>query len=108
MLIVLGWDLSRPRLSTHQTQYAYYDQIYAHDPRQQAGRNKDQDAGYQSHHRLELQIYSHFLPPMTTETTPDTYLTRVLRVSSSRNAVKPKIVTEVRKGFPHFLWITWV
>ncbi len=55
----LATRLNPVLLFAKQTQCAYYDQINRDDPRQQTGRYEYQNAGYQCHYRLKLQIYVH-------------------------------------------------
>lgn len=55
----LGTRLNPLLLFAEQTQCAYYDQIDPDDPCQESGRYEYQNAGYQCHYRLKLQIYVH-------------------------------------------------
>ena len=57
--IRLGTRLNPVLLFAKQTQYAYYDQINPDDPCQESGRYEYQNACYQCHYRLKLQIYVH-------------------------------------------------
>ena len=57
--IRLGTRLSPILLFAKKTHCAYYDQINPDDPCQESGRYKYQNACYQRHYRLKLQIYVH-------------------------------------------------
>ena len=54
-----GTRLNPVLLFAKQTHCAYYDQINPDDPCQESGGYEYQNACYQRHHRLKLQIYVH-------------------------------------------------